>query len=101
MGTNFHQPLSLILDDLGIYYDPNQPSRLELILENEHFDQHLLDRAAALIELITSSNITKYNLGSKIERVEIYSKTAMEIAISIAGEMILKRNKALPTGRTL
>lgn len=31
--------------------------------------------------------------------VPIYSKTAMEIAISIAGEMIKKRNSLLPTGR--
>lgn len=31
--------------------------------------------------------------------VEIFSKTAMEIAISIAGQMILEKNKDLPTGR--
>ncbi|MGB1243760.1 MAG: hypothetical protein ACPG49_14640 [Chitinophagales bacterium] len=29
----------------------------------------------------------------------IYSKTAMEIAFSIAGQMIYERNKDLPTGR--
>ena len=32
--------------------------------------------------------------------VPIYSKTAMEIAFSIAGQMINERNKYLPTGRT-
>ncbi len=31
--------------------------------------------------------------------VKIYSKTAMEIAFSIAAEMIFERNKKLPTGR--
>lgn len=31
--------------------------------------------------------------------IQIYSKTAMEIAVSIAGEMVLEQNKCLPTGR--
>ena len=31
--------------------------------------------------------------------LNIYSKTAMEIAVSIAGQMILEKNKLLPTGR--
>lgn len=31
--------------------------------------------------------------------VQILSKTAMEIAISVAGQIILKRNEGLPTGR--
>jgi len=32
--------------------------------------------------------------------IPIYSKTTMEIAVSIAGQIILERNKSLPTGRS-
>ena len=31
--------------------------------------------------------------------LDIYSKTPMEIAVSVAAELILEKNKGLPTGR--
>lgn len=56
--------LSLIVDDLGIYYDPRTPSRLELnILEdsvNLTFQQ--LKRARNIIQRIRKERVTKYNL---------------------------------------
>jgi xanthine dehydrogenase accessory factor len=33
--------------------------------------------------------------------LNIYSKTAKEIAVSVAAQIILRKNKALPTGRTM
>ncbi|HFC04397.1 MAG TPA: capsular polysaccharide biosynthesis protein, partial [Rhizobiales bacterium] len=63
LGTNFHLPMSLIIDDLGIYYDSTRPSRLEHILENHAFTNDELSRAAALIDNIVENEISKYNLG--------------------------------------
>ena len=50
-----------------------------------------LEKEGVLMEQLTS---IKMPIG-----IQIYSKTAMEIAVSIAGEMILEGNKSLPTGR--
>lgn len=63
LGTNFHLPMSLIIDDLGIYYDPRQPSRLEYILQNATFQPDDLERAQNLIDTIVTNAISKYNVG--------------------------------------
>ncbi len=62
LGTNFHLPMSLIVDDQGIYYDPNRPSQLEHILEHQVFDGPDIERAGCLIKTIIEEEITKYNV---------------------------------------
>jgi capsular polysaccharide export protein len=66
LGSNFLPPLSLCIDDTGIYYDSRRPSRLERLLEEDSFDAALLQRARRARERIVSAGITKYNLGSRI-----------------------------------
>jgi capsular polysaccharide export protein len=78
-------PLSVIVDDVGVYYDATAPSRLENILNGVHDAEHeqvsasamgrqpvgewedplkdeaLLDRARQCIEKIVSNRLSKYN----------------------------------------
>ncbi len=64
LGAKLTPPLSLVCDDLGIYYDPSRASRLEKWVELRATlrpDQH--DRADRLIRRITSLGLSKYNLG--------------------------------------
>ena len=66
LGSNFQWPYSLILDRCGIYYDPTQPSDLEVILNElpsrtDHGE--LCERARNLREFIVSKGLTKYNVG--------------------------------------
>ncbi|TXB71326.1 capsular polysaccharide biosynthesis protein [Paracoccus aurantiacus] len=65
LGAELVPPLSLVADDLGIYYDPTRPSRLE----------HLIDtvppaggavRAAQLRAALIAARVTKYNLGGQV-----------------------------------
>lgn len=63
LGSGLHPPQSIVVDPIGIYYDPTQPSALELLLETGDFPPALLERAAALLELIVSSGISKYAAG--------------------------------------
>lgn len=67
LGSDFHCPYSLVLDDQGIYYDPSRPSRLETILQTADFSAALLDRAKALREHIVGQGITKYNVAASSE----------------------------------
>ncbi|WP_297774574.1 capsular polysaccharide biosynthesis protein [uncultured Roseovarius sp.] len=67
LGADLVPPLSLVCDDLGIYYDPSQESRLErLIVERARLrpDQHL--RADALIATLNGHALSKYNLGQPV-----------------------------------
>lgn len=53
-------PLSIVLDDLGIYYDCSKPSRLEELIKHPlTTDQSL--RSNALIKLWRGSRVSKYN----------------------------------------
>ncbi|MEO0891050.1 MAG: capsular polysaccharide biosynthesis protein [Pseudomonadota bacterium] len=64
LGADLIPPLSLVLDDLGIYYDPARESRLErwiAVRAALRPDQEL--RAARLIARLTQAGLSKYNLG--------------------------------------
>uniref|UniRef100_UPI004048BDB5 capsular polysaccharide biosynthesis protein n=1 Tax=Yoonia sp. TaxID=2212373 RepID=UPI004048BDB5 len=64
LGADLTPPLSLVLDDIGIYYDPTAPSRLEtLINASGSLSQAARDRAAALIKSLTDAGLSKYNTG--------------------------------------
>lgn len=58
---------SLIIDRKGIYYDPTQPSDLELILSKKEFPKELIERAKGCIDFIKEHGITKYNSGVNLE----------------------------------
>jgi capsular polysaccharide export protein len=56
-------PLSLIVDERGIYYDARTPSALEELLQADARldDPSLLERAARLRQRIVESGVSKYN----------------------------------------
>ncbi|MBF9045346.1 capsular polysaccharide biosynthesis protein [Rhodobacterales bacterium HKCCE4037] len=63
LGAELVPPLSLVLDDLGIYYDPTRESRLELLIATAAtLPPARLDRAERLIGKLRRLGVTKYNL---------------------------------------
>ena len=63
LGAKLVPPVSLILDDLGLYYDPARESRVErLIAASPSLPQAELRRAAALRERIVAGGHSKYGL---------------------------------------
>ncbi|SPF78276.1 capsular polysaccharide biosynthesis protein [Pseudoprimorskyibacter insulae] len=67
LGAALIPPLSLACDDLGIYYDPSRPSRLEaLIAASPNLTQSDLRRAEALRGMLVARNLSKYNLGGAL-----------------------------------
>lgn len=61
LGAELVPPLSLVTDDLGIYYDPTRPSRLEVLIATPLSDCQRR-RAEALIDRLRAEGLTKYNL---------------------------------------
>lgn len=63
LGADLVPPLSLILDRLGIYFDPNQPSDMEkAIAKREVLTEWQSQRAEELRQHLIEARITKYNL---------------------------------------
>lgn len=66
LGADLVAPLSLVLDDTGIYYDANRPSLLENLLNaSDKLDDTARARATALTERIIEARLSKYNLKAK------------------------------------
>lgn len=53
-------PLSIVIDDLGIYYDADSPSRLETLISQPRSDAEI-NRARALLTAWRNGRVSKYN----------------------------------------
>lgn len=61
LGARLVPPLSLVADDLGIYYDPTRPSRLEHLIAAP-IPADARARAQVFLDAICAANLSKYNL---------------------------------------
>ncbi|CTQ53976.1 Capsule polysaccharide biosynthesis protein [Roseibium album] len=63
LGAGLARGAMLAVDDLGIYYDPSRPSRLEKLLSDCELSDTEIERGKSLIELIKAARVSKYNFG--------------------------------------
>jgi capsular polysaccharide export protein len=64
LGAHKIRPVSLVLDDMSIHYDPSRPSRLEqLIASSSDLPDFEIARATDLRARFVRQNLSKYNLG--------------------------------------
>jgi len=62
LGVNKVPPLSIVVDDVGIYYDASRPSLLENILNTSGWESdNLITNAQRAISLILEHGLSKYN----------------------------------------
>ncbi|MCG8431237.1 MAG: hypothetical protein MJA29_08695, partial [Candidatus Omnitrophica bacterium] len=64
LGADLVDPLSMVADGKGIYYDATRPSDLEHLLQNAEFSASLLERAAFLRTKIIDNRLSKYCVGN-------------------------------------
>ncbi len=62
LGATLIAPLSVVMDDAGIYFDATSPSRLEQILSTICLTTEQKQRAKALHELLLNKRVSKYNV---------------------------------------
>ncbi len=62
LGAAFVQPVSLVFDTRGLYFDPTGPSDIETMLASGSFARDEIDRARLLRQRIVAERITKYNV---------------------------------------
>lgn len=80
LGSDLTRPFSLIVDDKGLYIDPNKASKLEELLQNEIFDENMLNRAKNIIKTLLENRFSKYN-GLKHENLKINAKIGQNIIL--------------------
>lgn len=61
LGADLIRPQSLIVDDIGLYYDATRTSRLERILNEQTLTIDEIERAEKLRKKIIALGLTKYN----------------------------------------
>lgn len=72
LGAALTPAESVVIDDLGIYYNPHTPSRLErLIGSSLTLPATAIKRAEALIENTNAARLSKYNLALPAPRLNI------------------------------
>ncbi len=96
LGVDGAAPLSVVIDDDGIYYDARKPSRLERWLNHDGDDDPLADpallaRAKRAIDRIRATGISKYNATAPAEaelgasdgrrRVLVVDQTAGDLSV--------------------
>lgn len=80
LGSGLHPPQSIVVDPVGIYYDPTCASALEQVLQTQDFAPSLIARAEALVAVIISSGISKYAAGR--DRVEALPNAGRRVLVT-------------------
>lgn len=62
LGVNGEPPLSLVVDDCGIYYDTSKPSALEKLVQDKAGNTALISLAREAMHTIVTGDLSKYNL---------------------------------------
>ncbi|WP_439687905.1 Beta-3-deoxy-D-manno-oct-2-ulosonic acid transferase [Cupriavidus oxalaticus] len=102
LGSDLFAPLSLSVDDSGIFYDPKSGSRLESLLNTCCLSDEERTRASNVIKSIIRARISKYNVGIPFEpslenhrRVLLVPGQVEDDASIRSGSPVLRSNKDL------
>ncbi len=95
LGKHGHAPWSLVVDDLGIYYDATRTSRLEHLLQFGTFGGAERRRARRAIDLIVETNLSKYNHAPDFDLGPATSRRVLVVDQS-DGDLSLTLGRARP-----
>ncbi|GBU19727.1 MULTISPECIES: capsular biosynthesis protein [Methylobacterium] len=103
LGASLKPGASIVVDDLGIYYDPRRESRLSRLLAETAFDDTLVARGKALREAIVARRLSKYNVGlsgdaadwPKDRRIVLVPGQVEDDASVRFGSPVVRSNRAL------
>lgn len=90
LGADLVRPLSLIIDDIGIYYDSTRDSRLQRILAQQDLAPVDLQRARNLRQRICDTQVTKYNLAHAIWTRPQTEKPVLLVVGQVEGDASIK-----------
>ena len=81
LGAELIPPLSLVVDDLGIYFDATRPSQLEtLISQASNLNDYQILRAEKLRLSLKKHALSKYNLDKSMPEIESEGRQVVLVA---------------------
>jgi len=92
LGVAGAPPLSVVVDDLGIYYDSTRPSALEAHLGGADFTTQELERARRAMDVIRHFRLSKYNHAPELpcpfpddgrRRVLVVDQTCNDVSVTL------------------
>ncbi|MWN91218.1 capsular polysaccharide biosynthesis protein [Gilliamella sp. Pra-s65] len=66
LGSNLVMPYSLVIDEVGIYFNSQNMSELEFLLASKEVNKQQIERASLLQNLLIVTKLGKYNIGEKV-----------------------------------
>ncbi|MCK7612101.1 hypothetical protein [Roseibium sediminicola] len=94
LGAGLARGAMLAADDLGIYYDPSRPSRLEVLLRDHDLTPDEIERGHTLIELIRKAKVSKYNFGSARSFEFPARKTKILVPGQVADDAAIRKSRS-------
>lgn len=96
LGIDGAPPHSIVVDDLGVYYDATAPSRLERMLASPgEIPPHLLERAQRCIARIREERLSKYN-AAPLRSLGPSDRARVLVIDQTAGDLSLERGRCVP-----
>lgn len=91
LGKTGAPPVSVVVDDIGMYYVAKTPSRLEAILNDVHLPAGHHTAGADALAIWQSERLSKYNLGKEVaiegarDKIVLVDQVRGDISIEGAG----------------
>lgn len=104
LGVDGAPALSMVVDDVGMYYDAGRPSQLERILNGDApemdslDDAALLARAQAAIDAIVAGGLSKYNGSSTTFQPAASDRRCVLVVDQTDGDQSLRLGQAPTAG---
>ena len=102
LGAELTPPLSLVLDQPSLYFDPGSEGQLDrLIAESDTLPLGEIQRAERLMKRISHNRLTKYNIGDELPEISTDAPKILVVgqveddASVIYGAHEVKSNRAL------
>lgn len=91
LGASLIEPLSVVIDHTGIYYDATKPSDLETILANQTaLTQAQTERVERLFAKLLTQKVSKYNVGEDTPLVIPSDKYKILVVGQVEDDMSVK-----------
>lgn len=90
LGADLIKPYSLVLDDMGLYFDSTRPSRIQNILNTCELTEEDLEKARQIRFALIESRINKYNLGGQAWSRPDSSKKVLLIAGQVESDASIR-----------
>lgn len=98
LGSDLFRPVSLVLDQSGMYYDPASGSALETMLATQRLDGAQLERAGRFRAAYVAMRMSKYNLGRTALRVDARGRKVLLVPGQVEDDASIRRGS--PVVRT-